>query len=126
MLARTTAALAIVAAAEAFSTPALSGLRMSSDASRRQVVQAGAAAAAVTPFIGSQPAAAKVQGPTDEFAPVITVFDHRGCSRAPKEYSGAKSRDMEDEMMVKVQSLKISVPESAGAAFTDEVIALIR
>ncbi len=96
------------------------------DASRRQVVQAGAAAAAVTPFLASQPAAAKVNSPADEYAPVITVFDHRGCSRAPKEYNGIKAQAMEDEMLVKVQSMKISVPESAGGAFIDEVIALIR
>jgi hypothetical protein len=97
------------------------------DASRRQVVQAGAAAAAVTPFLSSQPAAAeKVNSPANEYAPVITIFDHRGCSRAPKEYNGQKSQGMDDEMMVKVQSMKIDVPNSAGGAFIDEVIALIR
>ena len=35
--------------------------------------------------------------------PVITVFDHRGCSRTPKEYVGDKSGDQDDEMCVKVQ-----------------------
>eukprot|EP00961_Rhodomonas_salina_P223977 3028693-Rhodomonas_salina.1 len=47
-------------------------------------------------------------------APVITVFDHRGCSRAPKEYTGAKAGGKDDEMMVKAQSVKIEV--SAGTA----------
>nr|CAC33093.1 phycoerythrin alpha-subunit 2 [Rhodomonas sp. CS24] len=47
-------------------------------------------------------------------APVITIFDHRGCSRAPKEYTGAKAGGKDDEMMVKAQSVKIEV--SSGTA----------
>nr|P30943.2 RecName: Full=Phycoerythrin alpha-2 chain, chloroplastic; Flags: Precursor [Rhodomonas sp. CS24]CAD20039.1 phycoerythrin alpha-subunit 2 [Rhodomonas sp. CS24] len=47
-------------------------------------------------------------------APVITIFDHRGCSRAPKEYTGAKAGGKDDEMMVKAQSVKIEV--STGTA----------
>eukprot|EP00277_Geminigera_cryophila_P032722 CAMPEP_0173125904 /NCGR_PEP_ID=MMETSP1102-20130122/56731_2 /TAXON_ID=49646 /ORGANISM="Geminigera sp., Strain Caron Lab Isolate" /LENGTH=137 /DNA_ID=CAMNT_0014034935 /DNA_START=191 /DNA_END=601 /DNA_ORIENTATION=- len=37
-------------------------------------------------------------------APVITIFDHRGCQRGSdnKEYTGPKSGDQDDEMLVKV------------------------
>lgn len=59
-----------------------SGLRMSAGASRREVVQAGAAAAAVTPFLGSSAAyAAKPKMEADSYAPIVTIFDHRGCTR---------------------------------------------
>jgi hypothetical protein len=55
---------------------------MSAGASRREVVQAGAAAAAVTPFLGSSAAfAAKPQMEADSYAPIVTIFDHRGCTR---------------------------------------------
>merc|ERR1719183_1859687 len=46
-------------------------------------------------------------------APVITVFDHRGCSaHANKEYTGPKANSMEDEQCVKVQSIKINGPDA--------------
>ena len=39
-------------------------------------------------------------------APVITIFDHRGCQRGGpnKEYTGPASNDQDDEMCVKVQN----------------------
>ena len=38
-------------------------------------------------------------------APVITVFDHRGCTaHTNKEYTGGKSGDQDDEMCVKVST----------------------
>ena len=52
---------------------------------RRDVIKAGSAAAAVAPFVGAKAAgAASKTMPADGYAPVITVFDHRGCTRAPK------------------------------------------
>jgi uncharacterized protein (DUF1501 family) len=55
---------------------------MSAGASRREIVQAGAAAAAVTPFLGSSAAfAAKPTMEADSYAPIVTIFDHRGCTR---------------------------------------------
>eukprot|EP00291_Cryptomonas_curvata_P003413 CAMPEP_0172181354 /NCGR_PEP_ID=MMETSP1050-20130122/17768_1 /TAXON_ID=233186 /ORGANISM="Cryptomonas curvata, Strain CCAP979/52" /LENGTH=72 /DNA_ID=CAMNT_0012854621 /DNA_START=20 /DNA_END=234 /DNA_ORIENTATION=+ len=51
---------------------------MSMDLGRRQVVQTGAAAAAVAPFLQSLPASAMDKSAR---APVITIFDHRGCKR---------------------------------------------
>lgn len=59
-------------------------------------------------------------------APVITIFDHRGCQRggANKEYTGAKASAIEDEMCVKVQSSKIASSDSRAAAQLAESISL--
>ena len=46
-------------------------------------------------------------------APVVTVFDHRGCTaHKNSEYTGPKANAMEDEQCVKVQSVKISGPDA--------------
>lgn len=37
-------------------------------------------------------------------APVITVFDHRGCDRANLEYQGAKANGEDDYMCVKIKA----------------------
>jgi len=59
-------------------------------------------------------------------APVITIFDHRGCQRggANKEYTGAKANSQDDEMCVKVQSSKIAASEARAAAQLAESISL--
>merc|ERR1711906_109705 len=103
MFAKTLASLAVIGSAAAY-VP-----MMSMDMGRREVVQAGAAAAAVTPFLQGAPAGAAMDNSAK--APQITIFDHRGCSRAPKESTGGKA----DEMMVKVASTKVSVSEADAA-----------
>jgi len=57
-------------------------------------------------------------------APVITIFDHRGCNRGGpnKEYTGAKANNADDEMLVKVQSLVIAKSESRAIAQLQESI----
>ena len=46
-------------------------------------------------------------------APVITVFDHRGCTAHKNtDYTGPKANGMEDEQCVKVQSVKITGPDA--------------
>ena len=89
---------------------------------RRQVVQTGAAAAAVAPFLQNMPAGAAMD--KSGKAPVITIFDHRGCKRgAPDtEYKGAKANSKDDEMCVKVQSVKIAVTEAEAAKALQEFI----
>ena len=59
-------------------------------------------------------------------APVITIFDHRGCQRGGpnKEYFGIKANGIEDEMCVKVQSLKIAMNQNAAEKFLQEIISL--
>eukprot|EP00961_Rhodomonas_salina_P173203 2335936-Rhodomonas_salina.2 len=44
-------------------------------------------------------------------APIVTVFDHRGCSRAPKEFTGDKTETQDDEMMIKVSFQQVQVAE---------------
>ena len=53
-------------------------------------------------------------------APVVTVFDHRGCSRAPKEYQGDKAEGQDDEMMIKVSFQKIQIAEEAATRVLQE------
>ena len=81
------------------------------DFGRRQIVQTSAAAVAVAPFLQSMPANAIDKSAR---APVITIFDHRGCKRGgpDTEYKGAKANSKDDEMCVKVQSAKISGPNA--------------
>ena len=58
-------------------------------------------------------------------APIITVFDHRGCSAHKNvEYTGRKAGDQDDEMLVKVQSVGIEVSEAKAEAFLGEAISL--
>ena len=47
-------------------------------------------------------------------APIITVFDHRGCQRGgpDTEYKGAKANSKDDEMCVKVQMAKVTGPNA--------------
>ena len=82
------------------------------DVGRRQIIQTGAAAAAVAPFLQSLPASAGMDKSAK--APVITIFDHRGCKRGGPdgEYKGLKANSADDEMCVKVQSSKITVSEA--------------
>ena len=102
MLARATVLAALAGSAAAFSP------MMSMELGRRQVVQAGAAAAVAAPLLRPEKAAADWSGPyfgcRHQTAPIITIFDHRGCNRggANSEYNGAKANSQDDEMMVKV------------------------
>eukprot|EP00961_Rhodomonas_salina_P134611 1810742-Rhodomonas_salina.3 len=114
MMAKALASLAIIGSAAAYAP------MMSMDMGRRQVVQAGTAAAAVAPFLQGQAAGASMDKSAK--APVITVFDHRGCSRAPKEYTGSKAGDQDDEMCVKVALSKVTVPEAKAAKKLQEFI----
>lgn len=108
---RTAAVLALAGSAAAFSP-----MIMASEATgRRQVVQAGAAVAVVAPLLRSEPAHADGarMGSKDgnaAQAPLITIFDHRGCQRGGenKEYKGAKSGDQDDEMCVKASARALS------------------
>ena len=60
-------------------------------------------------------------------APVITVFDHRGCVRGKKdlEYTGKKSGDANDEMCVKVDFAKININTAAAAQVTAETLGVL-
>jgi len=102
MLARCTAALALAGSAAAFSP------MMSMETGRRELLKAGAAAAVAAPLLRPNQADAAWSGPNfgskHGTAPIITIFDHRGCQRggANTEYSGAKANGQDDEMLVKI------------------------
>ena len=83
---RTAVLAALVGSAAAFSP------MMSMETGRRQVVQAGAAGAVAAPLLRGSPAEAKLDRKGK--APVITIFDHRGCTaHKNSEYKGPASGD---------------------------------
>merc|ERR1712231_3800 len=84
---RTVAFAALVCSAAAFA-PALSGVRTGATSLNMAMDKSGR-------------------------APVITVFDHRGCTAHKNtDYTGPKANGMEDEQCVKVQSVKIAGPDA--------------
>ena len=130
MIGRATAILAVAASAAGFSP------MMSMDLGRREIVQAGAAAAIAAPLLRPAEAEAKAnlgmssgnaalsRGIQKGFAPIITIMDHRGCSRgqANREYQGKKSGDQDDEMLVKVKMDRIPVDYNRATAQLQESI----
>jgi len=78
----------------------------------RSIVQAGVAAAVAAPLLRANPAAAGMD--RSGRAPVITIFDHRGCQRgsANGEYKGPAANDQDDEMLVKVENPVIKVGDA--------------
>ena len=133
MLSRTTAILALAGSAAAFSP------MMSMETGRRQVVQAAGAAAAAAPLLRPNVAEASNFRPGfPGVAPVITIFDHRGCtSHSNDEYQGAPAakgkdakgkpipNDGEDEMCVKLKTQRIAPNENFAAAVLQETISVI-
>merc|ERR1740117_645411 len=122
---RSTTVLALASAAAAFSP------MMSMETGRRQVVQAGAAAAVAAPLLRANPASAG-SGGGNQFgkmdksqtasgfatvsgmdksarAPAILILDHRGCTaHENKEYTGEKASSQDDEMCVVVRSNRVT------------------
>ncbi len=119
MLAKAAAVLAIAGSAAAY-VPTTMPLRMSANGLMAPFQSAAPASAGLSSLSESSSSPSTGgrggSGPTSAKAPVITVFDHRGCSRAPKEYTGKKTGDQDDEMMVKVQSVKIAADPTAADA----------
>jgi hypothetical protein len=130
MLSRCAAVVALAGSAAAFSP------MMSMDLGRREIVQAGAAAAAAAPLL--RPTEAEARGNLGlqsgavaasrfsrqtGYAPIITVFDHRGCTaHQNKEYRGPKSGDEDDEMLVKVKMDRIPISYTRAEAQLRESI----
>jgi len=109
---------------------------MSSEVTRRDVALAGAASIA---FGAVAPANAQIRKgakrltpktigsdrmPAKNFAPVITIFDHRGCQRRNTEYKGDKSGTQEDEMMVKVAQTQLNIASPAFKELANSVLAV--
>jgi len=111
------------------------GLRMSAAATRRDVSIAGAASVA---FGAVAPASAQIRKgakkltpkrigsdrmPAANYAPVITIFDHRGCQRKGTEYKGDPSGGQDDEMMVKVSQTQLNIASPAFKELANSVLA---
>ena len=92
MAAKLVACTALVASAAAFA-PATGALR---------TVRTGASS--LTMKIG------------DSRAPIITIFDHRGCTRGGKEYKGKLLGTQDDEMCVKVGTAKLAYDKDMADA----------
>eukprot|EP01010_Urceolus_cornutus_P001844 NODE_2417_length_544_cov_138.482828_g1918_i0.p3 GENE.NODE_2417_length_544_cov_138.482828_g1918_i0~~NODE_2417_length_544_cov_138.482828_g1918_i0.p3 ORF type:complete len:144 (+),score=53.34 NODE_2417_length_544_cov_138.482828_g1918_i0:38-469(+) len=131
---RTAFVAAVAGSAAAFAPAGPMALRMSADVSRRDVSLAGAAGVAfgaVAPanaqiVAGTKKPTPKKVGadrmPAKNFAPVITVFDHRGCARKGAEYKGELSGGQDDEMLVKVAQTQLKIDSPAFKELASSVL----
>jgi len=55
-------------------------------------------------------------------APVVEIFDSRGCDARHVEYQGPKSGDMNDEQCVKISFQPIKVSEETAATKLNEFV----
>jgi hypothetical protein len=99
-------------------------MQMPGGMGRREIVNSGLAAASAAPILANFDVLAAMD--KNAKAPIITVFDHRGCRRAPKEYIGPKSKDENDEMCVKVESKKISVSDDSAAKALEQMLGSLK
>ena len=88
-----------------------------------------ASAAAFTPALaGVRTGATSLSMAMDKTAraPVITVFDHRGCTAHKNaEYTGPKTGDQDDEMCVKVQSSRTITDSNPAAAVLKDSLSIL-
>ena len=89
---------------------------MSLSGTRRQAL-AGAAAGAV-----ALPLAAGARIKKDQKAPIVEIFDSRGCEVKKSNYAGAKSGDMNDEQCVKVSFDTIAVSPATAEKLRQEIL----
>nr|U5T880.1 RecName: Full=Phycocyanin PC645 alpha-1 subunit; Short=PC645A1 [Chroomonas sp. CCMP270]AGY96990.1 phycocyanin645 alpha subunit [Chroomonas sp. CCMP270] len=113
MIAKTVAVLALAGSAAAYAPT------MSLSANRRELVQGAAAAAVVAPLLRPTGASAR---DAQLRAPIVEIFDARGCDAKNAQYTGPKSNDMNDDQCVKVSMQKITVSEATAAKKLQEFI----
>eukprot|EP00281_Chroomonas_sp_CCMP1168_P023733 CAMPEP_0206234504 /NCGR_PEP_ID=MMETSP0047_2-20121206/12629_1 /ASSEMBLY_ACC=CAM_ASM_000192 /TAXON_ID=195065 /ORGANISM="Chroomonas mesostigmatica_cf, Strain CCMP1168" /LENGTH=120 /DNA_ID=CAMNT_0053658601 /DNA_START=20 /DNA_END=382 /DNA_ORIENTATION=+ len=115
MIAKTVAFAALVGSASAYVAPT-----MMASANRRQVIQTAGAAAIAAPLL--RPNGASASDP-QLLAPVVTILDHRTCTRIGKEYKGELSgRAEDDQCVVKVQMQKVAVSDKTAADVLQQVL----
>ena len=87
----------------------------------------GASPAAAAPAPRSAPRSSGGKGKKNAVAPVITVFDHRGCQRGgpDREYTGKKANGPDDEMCVKVKAEKIQVSDTIASAVLQQSLGIL-
>jgi hypothetical protein len=87
----------------------------------------GAAPPAAVSAPRSAPRSSGGKGKKNAVAPVITVFDHRGCQRGgpDREYTGKKAGGPDDEMCVKVKAEKIQVSDTTASAVLQQSLGIL-
>jgi len=94
---------------------------MSLGGNRRQAL-AGAAAAGVAMPLAANAFPAKIVGGNIP-APIVQIFDARGCTEHQnKEYTGPTTDGPDDEMCVKVSMSNIKVDSDAAALVLKECL----
>lgn len=96
---------------------------MSASANRRQAIAAAGAAIVAAPLLRPQGASAVDSGLN---APVITILDHRDCTRYGKEYKGELTGDENDKMIIKLTMEKIRGSENVAARVLAETIGALK
>jgi len=86
---------------------------MSMGATRRQAMAGAAAAGVAMPLAANALPGRMVAGNIP--APVVEIFDNRGCDVKKNNYSGPKAGGMEDDQCVKVSMQFIKVSEGTAA-----------
>eukprot|EP00284_Hemiselmis_tepida_P008128 CAMPEP_0174923176 /NCGR_PEP_ID=MMETSP1355-20121228/6396_1 /TAXON_ID=464990 /ORGANISM="Hemiselmis tepida, Strain CCMP443" /LENGTH=131 /DNA_ID=CAMNT_0016168833 /DNA_START=37 /DNA_END=432 /DNA_ORIENTATION=+ len=116
------ALLALAGSAAAFNAPMMSGA-----ATRRDALAGAAGAAVVAPLLRPSAANAELEGVAagKNFAPVITVFDHRPCQRPNKEYKGELTGTEDDKMLVMLKMQQIAVTDGTAQRVLQETIGLL-
>ena len=96
-------------------------MQMSLGGTRRQAL-AGAAAAGVAMPLAANAFPAKIVGGNIP-APVVQIFDARGCTdHQNKEYTGPLTDGPDDEMCVKVTMMNIKVDADAAGLVLKECL----
>uniref|UniRef100_A0A7S0F3K2 Phycoerythrin alpha chain domain-containing protein n=1 Tax=Hanusia phi TaxID=3032 RepID=A0A7S0F3K2_9CRYP len=67
-----------------------------------------------------------IQSNLDLRAPQITIFDHRGCSRPPKEYTGKRAGTYDDEMLVKIDFKAAQVNSKLAQQVLEQTIGVLK
>nr|AGR45592.1 phycoerythrin alpha subunit S2 [Chroomonas sp. M1627]AGR45594.1 phycoerythrin alpha subunit S1 [Chroomonas sp. M1627] len=119
MIAKTVATLAVIGSAAAYAPT------MSLSANRREVIAGAGAAAVAAPLLRPTGASAAIK--KDQKAPVVTIFDARGCKdHSNKEYTGAKAGGMEDDQCVKLTMETIKVGDDVAAKVLGECLSELK
>jgi hypothetical protein len=87
--------------------------QMSMGATRRQAMAGAAAAGVAMPLAANALPGRMVAGNIP--APVVEIFDNRGCDVKKSNYQGPKAGGMEDDQCVKVSMQFIKVSEGTAA-----------
>lgn len=93
-------------------------VQMSMGATRRQAI----AGAGVAAGVAALPLKAEARIKKDQKAPIVEIFDSRGCEVQKSNYAGQLANNENDEMCVKVSFDTIAVSSGTAEAFKTQVV----